>query len=159
MTEDGRIELAGTEIDCLPCRNTATVDLPVRERIAQTNHWRVAHAFNTGLPGWLILVPTVHITALTELSDVAAAELGPMLRNLSTALESVVGCVKTYVILLAEAEGFSHVHFHIVPRMADQPDELRGPRIFAMLGLPPDQCVSEAEMDRIGGAIRATGVR
>jgi diadenosine tetraphosphate (Ap4A) HIT family hydrolase len=132
--------------------------LPVRERIVQTEHWRVAHAFNTGLPGWLVLVPTVHITALTELSDAAAAELGPMLQRLSKALQSVVGCVKTYVILLAEAEGFSHVHFHVVPRMADQPDELRGPRIFQMLGLPPDQCVSEAEMDRIGAAI-ATAAR
>jgi diadenosine tetraphosphate (Ap4A) HIT family hydrolase len=145
-------------IDCLPCRNTATPDLPVRERIVQTEHWRVAHAFNTGLPGWLVLVPTVHITALTELSDAAAAELGPMLQRLSQALQSVVGCVKTYVILLAEAEGFSHVHFHVVPRMADQPDELRGPRIFQMLGLPPDQCVSAAEMDRIGVAV-ATAVR
>jgi diadenosine tetraphosphate (Ap4A) HIT family hydrolase len=141
-------------IDCLPCRNTAAAELPIRERIVQTEHWRVAHAFNTGLPGWLVLVPTVHITALTELSDAAAAELGPMLQRLSKALERVVGCVKTYVILLAEAEGFSHVHFHVVPRMADQPDELRGPRIFQMLGLPPGQCVPDDEMDRLGNAIR-----
>ena len=63
--------------------------------------------------------------------------------------------MKTYVIQLAEAEGFSHVHFHVVPRMADQPDELRGPRIFAMLGVPPEQCVSETEMHRLGAALRA----
>lgn len=144
----------GTPLDCLPCRNTATPELPIRERIVQTQNWRVAHAFNTGLPGWLVLVPTAHITALTELSDAAAAELGPMLQGLSEALHQVVGCVKTYVILLAEAEGFSHVHFHVVPRMADQPDELRGPQIFQMLGLPPDQCVPDDEMDRLGRAIR-----
>jgi diadenosine tetraphosphate (Ap4A) HIT family hydrolase len=147
-------EGVATPADCLPCRNTAAAELPVRERIAQTRSWRVAHAFNTGLPGWLVLLPTVHITALSELSDVAAAELGPMLRALSDALHEVVGCVKTYVLLLAEAEGFGHVHFHVIPRMADQPDELRGPRIFAMLGLPPDQCVSADEMDRLGRAIR-----
>jgi diadenosine tetraphosphate (Ap4A) HIT family hydrolase len=145
-------------IDCLPCRNTAAAELPIRERIVQTEHWRVAHAFNTSLPGWLVLIPTVHVTAIAELSDAAAAELGPVLQRLSQALQRVVGCVKTYVIQLAEAEGFSHVHFHVVPRMADQPHELRGPRIFQMLGLPPEQCVSEAEMDRIGAAI-ATSVR
>jgi diadenosine tetraphosphate (Ap4A) HIT family hydrolase len=142
------------ESDCLPCRNTAATELPVRERIAQTEHWRVAHAFNSGLPGWLVLVPTVHITSLTELSEAAAAELGPMLQGLSHALQGVVGCAKTYVILLAEAEGFGHVHVHVIPRMADQPDELRGPRIFAMLGLPPEECVGAAEMDRLGQAIR-----
>ncbi len=148
-------ETAGAAGDCLPCRNTATLDLPIRERITQTESWRVAHAFNTGLPGWLVLLPTVHITAIAELSEAAAAELGPMLRGLSEALHEVVGCVKTYVIQLAEAEGFSHVHFHVVPRMADQPEELRGPRIFQMLGLPPEQCVTEAEMDRLGGEIRS----
>jgi diadenosine tetraphosphate (Ap4A) HIT family hydrolase len=147
-------ESAGDPPGCLPCRNSAAPDLPIRERIVQTEHWRAAHAFNTGLAGWLVLLPTVHITALTELSDGAAAELGPMLRGLSEALHQVVGCVKTYVILLAEAEGFSHVHFHIVPRMADQSEELRGPRIFQMLGLPREQCVPEDEMDRLGDAIR-----
>jgi diadenosine tetraphosphate (Ap4A) HIT family hydrolase len=152
----GRARVTGAALpDCLPCRNTAAPELPVRERIVQTQHWRVAHAFNTALPGWLVAVPTVHITAIAELSPAAAAELGPLLRDLSRALHAVVGCVKTYVIQLAEAEGFSHVHFHVVPRPADQPEELRGPRIFGMLGVPPEQCVGEAEMDRLGSAIRA----
>ncbi|HEY9476226.1 MAG TPA: HIT family protein [Mycobacteriales bacterium] len=109
----------------------------------------MAHAFTTGLPGWLVLLPTRHITALTELDPDAAAELGPLLRDLSQALREVVGCVKTYIVLLAEAERFSHVHFHVIPRMRDQPEQLRGPGIFGMLGLPPEQCVPDAEMDRI----------
>jgi len=141
---------ATTAADCLPCRNSIAPDLPVRERIVHTEHWRVAHAFNTGLPGWLVVVPTVHVIAIADLTDAAAAELGPLLRDVSAALHEVVGCVKTYVIQLAEAEGFSHVHFHVIPRLADQPAELRGPRIFAMLGLPPEECVTESEMDRIG---------
>ena len=146
-------EGSGAAADCLPCRNTAAPTLPIRERILQTANWRVAHAFNTGLPGWLVVVPTVHITSLTELSDAAAAEFGPILRALSAALHEVVGCVKTYVVLLAEAEGFSHVHFHVIPRMAGQPEELRGPRIFQMLGLAPGLSIGEAEMDRLGQAI------
>ena len=138
----------------MACRNSRPGDLPVRERILQTDHWRVAHTFNSGLPGWLVVLPTVHITALAELTPEAATELGPLLRDVSEALHEVVGCVKTYVMLFAEAEGFSHVHFHVVPRMADQPAELRGPRIFGLLGLPPEECVTESERDRIGAEIR-----
>lgn len=134
---------------CLPCQNTAAADPPARERIVRTRHWRAAHAFTTGLPGWLVLLPTRHITALTELDPEAAAELGPLLRDLSSALAEVLGCVKTYVVLLAEAEGFGHVHFHVIPRMPDQPAELRGPGIFQMLGLPPEQFVPDAEMNRL----------
>ena len=82
---------ASAEPDCLPCRNTAASGLPVRERIVHTQHRRVAHAFNAALPGWLVVVPTVHITALAELSPDGAAELGPLLRDLSVALHEVVG--------------------------------------------------------------------
>jgi diadenosine tetraphosphate (Ap4A) HIT family hydrolase len=54
---------------------------------------------------------------------------------------------------LAEAEGFSHVHFHVVPRMPDQPIELRGPRIFSALGVPPEQAVTADGTDRLAAAI------
>jgi diadenosine tetraphosphate (Ap4A) HIT family hydrolase len=121
--------------------------------VLRTKHWRAAHAFDTGLPGWLVLLPTRHIRALDELEPEEAAELGPLLRDLSAALRTVTGCVKTYVVLLAEADGFEHVHFHVVPRMRDQPVELRGPRIFAMLGLPPEQRVAPAEMDQLANAL------
>lgn len=138
---------------CLPCQNTAATDPPARERVLRTGHWRAAHAFGSGIPGWLVVVPTRHVTTLTDLDADAAAELGPILRDLSAALHAVVGCAKTYVALFAEAQGFGHVHFHLVPRMPDQPDELRGPRVFQMLGLPPDRAVPAAEMDRIAEAL------
>jgi diadenosine tetraphosphate (Ap4A) HIT family hydrolase len=139
---------------CFACGNVDIPELPVRERIIQTAHWRLVHAFNTSWPGWLVLLPTVHATALAELEPPAAAELGPLLRDVSAALAEIVGCVKTYVVLFAEAEGFGHLHFHVIPRPAGLPHELQGPRVFQMLGLPPDQCVAEAEMDRIGAAVR-----
>ena len=147
---------------CLSCRDNDAADLPPRDRVARTAHWRAAHAFDSALPGWLVLVPARHVTALDELAPKEVAELGPLLRDLSAALRAVTGCVKTYVMLLAEADGFEHMHFHVVPRMADQPAELRGPRIFAMLGAPPDRQVPAADMDTIARALRAAlpaGVR
>jgi diadenosine tetraphosphate (Ap4A) HIT family hydrolase len=60
----------------------------------------------------------------------------------------VTGCRKTYVLLLAEKEGFGHVHFHVVPRAADLPEEFRGPRVFGLLGVPVHDQVPEEEQDR-----------
>jgi diadenosine tetraphosphate (Ap4A) HIT family hydrolase len=95
------------------------------------------------------------VTALHELTAEEAAGLGPLLRGLSAALGRVVGCTKTYVMLFAEAEGFAHAHFHVVPRMPDQPEDLRGPRIFALLGVPAQERVPDQEMDRLATEIGA----
>jgi diadenosine tetraphosphate (Ap4A) HIT family hydrolase len=141
---------------CRSCELGEAPDKPLRERVLVTDSWRVAHAFDTSLPGWLVVVPHEHVESLSDLSDEAAAELGPLLQRLSRALESVVGCTKAYVLFLAEADGFPHVHLHVVPRMPDQPAEERGPRIFSRLGVPDHEVVPEEERDVL--AVRITEV-
>lgn len=118
---------------CFSCEHQAAASLPPRDDIVHTDHWRVAHAFNSTLAGWLVLVPTRHITSFTELTAEAADELGGLVRRLGVALETVTGCVKTYLMQFSEAEGFSHLHLHLVPRLPDQPVEARGPKVFAYL--------------------------
>jgi diadenosine tetraphosphate (Ap4A) HIT family hydrolase len=107
------------------------------ERIYVDEFWRVAHAFDSSLAGWLIVVPRRHVEAIAELTPAEAASLGTVLHRASIALTNTLRCQKTYVMQFAEAEGFSHVHFHVVPRMADLPEEHRGPRIFHYLGQSP----------------------
>ena len=141
---------------CFSCEaNAAIGSLPPREEIVVGDHWRVAHAFGTRLPGWLVVVPRRHVIALDELSAEEMSGLGPLLRTLTSALRSVTGCEKTYVALYAEAEGYAHVHFHVVPRMLDFTREQRGPRsIDAFLGAT-DDAVPDEEMDRIALQLRA----
>jgi diadenosine tetraphosphate (Ap4A) HIT family hydrolase len=93
------------------------------------------------------------VTSLDELTAEEAADLGPLLRNLTAALRSVLGCAKTYVALFAEAEGFAHVHFHVMPRAGDLEPDLRGPRIFGLLGGDPERHVPDAEMDDIAARL------
>ncbi|MEW2355000.1 HIT family protein [Spirillospora sp. NPDC029432] len=139
---------------CLTCEHNARIEsLPPRERVAADGHWRVAHAFGTSLPGWLVLVPRRHVTAVADLTDAEAAALGPWQVRLSRALRDATGCAKTYVAQFAEAEGFAHVHFHIVPRMAGLPPELRGPRVFGLLGAEAADEVAAAERDRLATLI------
>ncbi|MGY2702469.1 HIT family protein [Nocardioides sp. HB32] len=140
---------------CFPCDQHAQLpDLPPREDVVHTEHWRVAHAFDSSLAGWLVVLPTRHVTSFTELTEEAAAELGGLVRRLGLALERVTGCAKTYLMQFSEAEGFSHLHLHVVPRMADQPETARGPRVFAYLGADQEQRVSDTDRDGIALRLR-----
>jgi diadenosine tetraphosphate (Ap4A) HIT family hydrolase len=125
----------------------------VRERVAVDDCWRVAHAVDTALPGWLVLVPRRHVVAIADLTDAEAASLGSWQVRLSRALHAVTGCTKTYVVQFAEAEGFQHVHFHVVPRMPDLAAERRGPGVFALLGVPEDHRVTVDRMDELAAAL------
>lgn len=140
---------------CYSCDQQAAASLPPREDIVHTEHWRVAHAFNSSLPGWLVLLPTRHLTSFTELAPAAADELGGLVRRLGFALESVTGCVKTYLMQFSEAEGFSHLHLHLVPRSADHPAEARGPRVFAYLTEDETQWLPPDDLDRLARSLRA----
>lgn len=130
----------------------ANHEVPLRECFKRSDGWRVALDFNSNLEGWLILTPLRHVESMTELRVEEADELGGLLRGASLALEAVTGCVKTYVMLFAEAEGFAHLHLHVVPRMADQPDELRGPKIFGYLAKTP---VAEDRRDQLASLLIA----
>jgi diadenosine tetraphosphate (Ap4A) HIT family hydrolase len=129
-------------------------DAPPWDAIHRAEHWDVAHAFGTSLEGWLVLVVREHRSAVADLTDDEAAELGPLVRNVSRALHRVVGCAKTYVVQFAESAEHRHVHVHVVPRADDLPPEHWGPRVFDLLGVRHDQCVPESRMNEIAEALR-----
>lgn len=143
---------------CKTCEMTARRRLgqaPLWDNIYQTEFWDVVHAYNSALPGWLVLVVQRHIESLDELTEQEAAELGPLIRRVSLSLKSVIGCTKTYVIQFAEARQHPHVHFHIVPRMADQPAERRSAGIMGYLGVSREERIGEGRMNEIGAEIRS----
>jgi diadenosine tetraphosphate (Ap4A) HIT family hydrolase len=115
----------------------------------------VVHAFGTSVEGWLVLVVRRHITAVADLTDEEAAALGPLIKDVSRALQATVGCPKTYVVQFAEHRDHPHVHVHVIPRAADLPDALQGPRVFGLLGVSDEQCVPEARMNEIAESVRS----
>lgn len=138
--------------ECYACEQ-AGPDAPFRERFVREGGWRVAHDFNASLEGWLILAPLRHVHALDELTAEEATALGDLLRRASVALKAVTDCQKTYVMLFAEAEGFAHLHVHVVPRMPDQPDDRRGPDVFDYL--QDGRAVPPKRRDEIAQALLA----
>ena len=146
-------------IDCHTCALTAQRDkgeAPLWDNIFRAQYWDVVHSYNTGLPGWLVLVARRHIAAIDEMSEAEAAELGSLLRQVSLSLKQVTGCLKTYVMQFAEHPRHPHVHFHVVPRLKDQPDSHRGPKIMNYLEVAEDEYVDEATMNALGEQIRQT---
>ncbi|MGW3817328.1 HIT family protein [Streptomyces sp. NPDC005046] len=145
-----------TTLDCYACSQEAEFDdLPPRECVVHDRHWRVAHALNTAVRGWLVLLPRRHVAAVHDLTNAETSGLGMWQVKLSQALRSMTGCDKTYVVQFAEAEGFAHVHFHIVPRMADLRPEHRGPGIFELLRRPERERVTAAQADQTAHSLRA----
>ena len=135
---------------CYTCAQEAEAGtLPPREFIAADDQWRVAHALGTALEGWLVLVPRRHITSVSELNEAEARSLGTWQVRVSRALHQVTGCQKTYIAQFAEAEGFAHVHFHVIPRPPGLAEELRGPGIFQMMLADEHVPVTEQRRDQI----------
>ncbi len=144
-------------LPCLTCelvRRRDRGEAPLWDDIYRTAHWDLVHSYNTALPGWLVLVARRHIEAIDKLTDEEAAELGVLLQRVSATLRQVTGCTKTYVVQFAEAAEHPHVHFHVIPRMADQPDARRGPGIFGYLGVPDVERVSEKQMNSLAAHVR-----
>jgi len=144
-------------MDCYPCQQDERfAALPPREHVASDDHWRVVHAFDSALRGWLVLLPRRHVTSIAELTDPEGTTLGTWQVRLSRALVETTGCLKTYVIQFAEKDGFAHVHFHVVPRVPDLPAEHRGPGVFRYLGRPPDERRVEFERDEFALTLRGS---
>lgn len=118
---------------------------PVWDDVLRAKYWDVAHALGTSLSGWLVLICRRHIGALHELTEEEAVELGQLQRQLSIALREVTGCHKTYIMQFAEHPDHPHVHFHIVPRMAEQPKDDRSAGILRRLNAPPDQRLTDED--------------
>jgi diadenosine tetraphosphate (Ap4A) HIT family hydrolase len=83
--------------------------------------------------GWLVAKPLRHVTLLSDLTNSEAAGLGPLLQRIAAALQKVLEPAKVYSLLFAEQQGFSHIHFHLIPRAVDLPSELHGPAIFQLM--------------------------
>ncbi len=142
---------------CRTCELIANRDAgisPLWDCIHRTPYWDLAHCNDTSLPGWLVLVVRRHTQSLDELSESEARELGGLIRRVSAELKDVTGCLKTYVIQFAESAEHRHVHFHIIPRMADLPEDRRSVHIFEYLGVPEEARVSEETMNKIASNLQ-----
>ncbi len=137
-------------VECIGCRRIVQRDegkAPLWDCIYRTDYCDVVHCDDTSLLGWLIIIPRRHIGAVDEMTEGEALEVGRLIRSVSLAIKEVTGCEKTYVVQFAESPGHQHVHFHIIPRATDLPEDQRGLNVFKYKSVPPEDRLSEAIMN------------
>ena len=104
-------------------------------------YWQVEHAYPSKLVGWLVIVLRRHATALHELTPEEFVEFGSVLELTVRAVHAALGPKKEYAACYAEARGFEHIHFHVVPRAHDMLEEFMGAGSFELLRVSPSEAV------------------
>lgn len=101
---------------CLGCDLLAgRLDLPGGV-IFERAQWVVNHCVGPLNVGSLVVAPRRHVTAVAELRDAEAAELGPLLRRTSRVVEELCSPEQVYVCLWSHGEGDrKHLHFVVQP--------------------------------------------
>lgn len=148
---EGRVREVENE-ECRICSsNVGTSRISPGLPIFLGRWWRVEHAYPSALPGWLVIVLERHAEALHELTELEAEELGRLQLAVAKVLRAELDCAKEYALSLGEGPGFSHLHFHMVPRARSLQREARGVGIFQYLNAPASEVVmpeSVAELCR-----------
>lgn len=133
---------------CLTCKSlSGERRISPGPSIHEGQFWVVEHAYPTALRGWLVIVLKRHAEALHDLSGAEFAELAHLQAAVVRALREVTACQKEYLMCLAEAPGHQHIHFHVVPRAADQAPDHRGAAIFSMIKVAAEQALPPDEVD------------
>jgi HAD superfamily hydrolase (TIGR01662 family) len=138
---------------CVSCQSVQDkISLTNAPRILQTTHWLIEHVHPTSVRGWLVLVPRRHARALHDLTPAESAEFGRLLPLVCQALHHLLGTENEYVLQFAE--GVKHVHFHVVARLPDWPENLKGPDVFNGFGSTVEQPLSSQELTPLALAVR-----
>lgn len=109
------------ELDASRCRichkNADMTGLPFG-CIWTSRRWRLFHASSPcPVVGWLMLHSKRHFASPSDFDDAEAAEFGPLLRHLQSAMLRVTCAKRIYACAMAETS--PHFHMHLVPRQHD----------------------------------------
>jgi diadenosine tetraphosphate (Ap4A) HIT family hydrolase len=124
--------------------------------IYEDEHWRIRHANETNILGYLILESKRHLLDLSQADESELLSYGPLLGALMKAIRSVTDCQRVYTFTLAEM--VPHFHVHLIPRTASIPRAYRGRGIMSY----PLQPTADKELmvqtcDRLRRALKLTG--
>jgi diadenosine tetraphosphate (Ap4A) HIT family hydrolase len=139
---------------CPLCEGNAQVDAGTaasRERVVVTDSWRVI-AHRSALPGWMLVAARTHARSLSDLPESAMAELGVLLGQGTRALVDEFAALKSYVMQFSEGM-VGHLHFSLVPRMADLPEDRRGAAVSAYNA--KDTPLEDSARDEVADRLRA----
>lgn len=116
------------------------------------DHFVVDHCVPVARAGWFVIVSRRHAAALHELTGEEWSELGALLPRLIRAVHEAANSEKEYVLQMAEAPGFQHIHWHIVAMHSS--DTARGTDVFQLL--KPTNPMTTEDLEPLCGIVRAS---
>jgi diadenosine tetraphosphate (Ap4A) HIT family hydrolase len=137
-------------VPCLPCDTVGPGGI-----IVETDHWLVDHTIGSLGVGTLIVKPKRHVVHVADLTPAEAAELDPLLREVSAAVTHVAKPDQVYVSLWSHAGGRpGHIHFVVQPVTRAAMEELGalGPHLQVALfdrREPPEDGAAAAFAERV----------
>jgi diadenosine tetraphosphate (Ap4A) HIT family hydrolase len=149
-------QVTATVSACLSCLGLAGMPrISPGPPIHVGTYWQVEHAYPSKLVGWLVIVLRRHAIALHDLTPDEFAELGSVLEMTVRAIHGALGSAKEYAACYAEAQGFEHIHFHVVPRAHDMPEALMGAGSFELLRVPASEAVDPEQVKAFCESLQA----
>ena len=134
-------------MECLTCKsNSGEQRISPGPTIYEGEYWMVEHAYPVKRVGWIVIVLKRHAEALHDLSAEEFAELGELQSQVTRFLFEELHYQKEYISCYGEAEGFAHIHFHVLAKPADLPEELKGGKNFNLLKVCREEAVPPGEI-------------
>ena len=91
------------------------------EQFSETRNFRCIYNHKPVLPGHSLIVPKRHIETILDMNESELAELGLLMKKLSSVLMTAYGCDGIDMSLQNGATAgasVAHIHWHLVPRKA-----------------------------------------
>ena len=80
----------------------------------ETSHWTVNHHLASALPGYLMLGAKAHVNSLAQLPASALAELGGLMAEIQSILETQLNPKWLYISRFGHDPRYP-IHFHFIP--------------------------------------------
>ncbi|ACI55549.1 conserved hypothetical protein [Rhizobium leguminosarum bv. trifolii WSM2304] len=90
------------------------MQIPPQFHVAETAGWLVNHRMNSALPGYLMISCKTNTTDLSDLSEKALGEFGPLLARTQKALKQDLNAQRVYIGRYGHSPGYP-IHFHVIP--------------------------------------------
>lgn len=137
-------------MDCLSCKSNIGIKrISPGIQIFESEYWIVEHAYPCSLEGWLVIVLKRHCEEFHKLSKEEFLDLSFVQSKVISTIHQYFQSEKEYIFCFAEAEGFKHIHFHVVPKTKDFDPQFTGAKVFHYLKAPKENWVSKPRIIEI----------
>lgn len=137
-------------MECLSCKSNEGIErISPGRTIYESRYWLLEHAYPCALEGWLVIVLKRHCEEFHAMTQEEYADLADVQIKTIAVLHQYFQSEKEYIFCFAEAPGFKHIHFHVVPKHAQFDPQYMGAKVFHYLKSPEEDWIPKTRIQEI----------